>query len=180
MLLYWQFQLAFAKPYGQGLLHQWSGHSPNLNLIENWWRPTPNLILFHSYFNASHSIPFHSIPISRSHSNLTLLFCSVIALKRIDRFWCAWCQSLAFFKLYMIHVKKSKIDQEKAELWVLGVSRLQMPDFPTPILATCLILTSYIRSVIAPKRIDRFWCVWCQSLAFSKLYMMHIKTSKIE
>jgi hypothetical protein len=35
LLLPWQFQLrlAFAKPYGHGLLHQWPGHTPNLNLI---------------------------------------------------------------------------------------------------------------------------------------------------
>ena len=57
MILSWEFQLAFAKPYGQGLLHQWPGHSPNLNLFENWWRPIPFLILFHSYFNAFHLKP---------------------------------------------------------------------------------------------------------------------------
>ena len=174
---------------------------------------------------------------------LTSCLQSVIAPKRIDRFWCAWCQSLAFFKLYMIHVKKSKINQEKLELWGVGcqsppdawfshsnfghlskkchssqtsppismrlvaftcifealsdtcqkfknrsrksevmglkrtaffVRRLKKCDFPIPILTTCL------QSVIAPKRIDRFWCAWCQSLAFSKLYMIHIKKSKIE
>ena len=47
--------------------------------------------------------------------------------------------------------------------------RLKKFYFPIPILTTCL------QSVIAPKRIDRFWCAWCQSLAFSKLYMIHIK-----
>ena len=51
---------------------------------------------------------------------LTSCLQSVIAPKRIDRFWFAWCQLLAFFKLYMIHVRKSKIDQEKAELWGAG------------------------------------------------------------
>ena len=54
---------------------------------------------------------YFSIPI------LTTCLQSVIAPKRIDRFWCAWCQSLAFSKLYMIHNKKSKIEQEIAELW---------------------------------------------------------------
>ena len=46
---------------------------------------------------------------------------SVIPPERIDQFWCAWCQSLAFFKLYMIHVKKLKIDQEKPKLWSVEV-----------------------------------------------------------
>ena len=116
MLLSWEFQLAFAKPYGQGLLHQWPGHSPNLKLIENWRRPIPILILFHSYFNAFHSIPFHS-HFTASIQIWPCCLWSVLAPKRIDRFWFAWCQSLAFFKLYMIHVKKSKIDQETAKLW---------------------------------------------------------------
>ena len=70
--------------------------------------------------------------------------------------------------------------KKKPSYGVLGVSSLQMPDFPTPILATCLILTSYIQSVIAPKQIDRFWCAWCQLLAFFKLYMIHFKKSKID
>ena len=48
---------------------------------------------------------------------LTSCLQSVIAPKRIERFWRAWCQLLASFKLYMIHVKKSKIDQEKAKIW---------------------------------------------------------------
>ena len=51
---------------------------------------------------------------------LTSCLQSVIGPKWMDRFWCAWCQSLAFFKLYMIHVKKSKINQEKVELWAVG------------------------------------------------------------
>ena len=54
------------------------------------------------------------------------------------------------------------------------VFRLKKSAFPIPILTSCL------RSVIAPKWIDRFWCAWCQSLAFSKHYMIHIKKSKIE
>ena len=160
---------------------------------------------------------------------LTSYLRSVIAPKRIDRFWCAWCQSLAFFKLYMIHVKKSKIDQEKAELWGVGcqsppdawfshsnfghlskkchssqtsppismrlvaftcifealsdtcqkfknrsrksevmglkrtaffVRRLKKCDFPIPILTTCL------QSVIASKRINRFWCACVNRLHF--------------
>lgn len=41
----------------------------------------------------------------------------VIAPKQNDRFLWGWWHSLAFLKLYMIFVKKSKIDQEKAELW---------------------------------------------------------------
>ena len=57
---------------------------------------------------------------------------------------------------------------------MLGISHLQMPDFPPPMLATCLI------SVIAPKRVDQFLCSWWQSLAFLRLYMIHIKKSKIE
>ena len=54
------------------------------------------------------------------------------------------------------------------------VRRLKKLDFPIPILTNCL------QSVIAPKRINRFWGAWCQSLAFSKLYIIHIKKSKIE
>ena len=45
---------------------------------------------------------------------------SVMAPKQTERFGCAWCQSLAFFKLYMIHVKKLNIDQEKAKLLGVG------------------------------------------------------------
>jgi hypothetical protein len=40
-----------------------------------------------------------------------------MAPKQVDQFLCGWCQSLAFFKLYMIHVKKQKIDQDKAKSW---------------------------------------------------------------
>ena len=54
------------------------------------------------------------IPILTSHLR------SVIASKRINQFLRVWCQLLAFSKLYMIHVKKSKIDQEKNELWGVG------------------------------------------------------------
>ena len=81
---------------------------------------------------------------------------------------------LAFFKFYVINVKKLKIAQKKPGYGVLGVSRPQIPDFPPPMLATCLI------SVIAPKRVDRFVCGWWHLLAFLKLYMIHIKKSKIE
>ena len=49
---------------------------------------------------------------------------TVLPLKQVDRFLCGWWQLLAFFKLYRIHVKKSKIDQEEAELW--GVEDLCM------------------------------------------------------
>ena len=52
---------------------------------------------------------------------LTPCLWSVIASKRVDRFLCGWRQSLAFSKHYMIHVKKSKIDWEKAKLWGLEV-----------------------------------------------------------
>ena len=104
---------------------------------------------------------------------LTSCLQSVIASKWIDRFWCAWFQLLAFFKLYVIHVKKSNIARKKPSYGVLGVSRLQMPDFPPPILVTCLI------SVIAPKWNDRVCCGWWHSLAFLKLYMIRIKKSKI-
>ena len=153
------------------------------------------------------------------------------------------CIFQALYESYnMIHVRKSKIDQEKAELWGVGcqsppdawfshsnvghlskkchssqttwpivmrleafacifevlydtcqkfqnwprksrvmglkrtaffVRRLKKFDFPIPILTTCL------QSVLAPKRNDRFWCAWCQSLAFLKLYMIHIKKSII-
>ena len=57
---------------------------------------------------------------------------------------------------------------------MLGVSRLKIPDFPTSILASCL------RSVIAPKQVDRFLCGWWHSLAFLKLYMIHVKKLKID
>ena len=40
---------------------------------------------------------------------------------------------------------------------------------PIPILTTCL------RSSIAPKWVNWFLCGWCQSLSFLKFYMMHIK-----
>ena len=106
--LSWQFQLTFAKPYGQGLLHQWPGHSPNLNLIENCSRPVQILISFHAHFILFHFFPFHSITIPPHIPILTTCLWSDIASKRIDRFWCSWCQSLAFSKLYMIHIKKIK------------------------------------------------------------------------
>ena len=54
------------------------------------------------------------------------------------------------------------------------VRRLKKFDFPIPILITCLW------SVLAPKQIDRFWCAWCQLLAFFKLYMIHVKKLKID
>ena len=111
MLLSWQFQLAFAKHYGRGLLHQYPGHSPNLNLIENCWRPVPILIPFHPHFFSFHFIPFHSIPMPLPILIQTTCLWSVTAPKRIDQFRCDWPQSLAFFKLYMIHVKIFKIDQ---------------------------------------------------------------------
>ena len=117
MLLSWEFQLAFSKPYGQRLLHQWPGHSPNLNLFENWWRSIPFLIQFYSYFDAFHSIPFQSSHFTVSFQFWPCCLWSVITPKQIDRFWHSWCQSLAFFKLFRIHVQKQKIDQEKAKLW---------------------------------------------------------------
>ena len=99
---------------------------------------------------------------------------SVIAPKQVDRFLCSLKHLLAFLKLYMIHVKNSEIDQIKPSYGVLGVSRLQMPDFPTPISTTCLW------SIIAPKRIDWFLCDWWHLLAFLKLYMIHVNRSKID
>ena len=57
--------------------------------------------------------------------------------------------------------KKQIMEWKRTEFFV---RRLQKSDFPIPILISCL------QSVIAPKRIDRFWCAWCQSLAFFKLY----------
>ena len=79
----------------------------------------------------------------------------VLASKRVDRILSGWWHLLAFFKLYMKHFQKSKIDQEKADLWgereirfLCAASRgLHCP---------CPILTSRLQSVIAPKRIDRF------------------------
>ena len=104
---------------------------------------------------------------------------SVIAPKQVDRFLCGWWHSLAFLKLYMTHVKKSKIDQKKSRVmgWnrnAFFVCRLKKSAFPTPILATCL------KSVIAPKRVDRFLCGWWHSLEFLKFYMIHVKKSKID
>ena len=52
------------------------------------------------------------------------------------------------------------------------VRHLKKFDFPIPILTTCL------QSVIAPKRINRFWCGWWQSLAFLKLYYATQKKRK--
>ena len=57
---------------------------------------------------------------------------------------------------------------------MLGVSHLQMPDFPTPILATCL------KIVLASKRVDRILSGWWHLLAFFKLYMKHFQKSKID
>ena len=54
------------------------------------------------------------------------------------------------------------------------MKREWMPDFPTPILATCL------KSVLTPKRFDQFLPGWWHSLAFLKLYMIHVKISKID
>ena len=67
-----------------------------------------------------------------------------------------------------------RLIKKKQSYGVLGVSHLQMPDFPTPILATCP------RSVIAPKQVDRFLCGWWHLLALLKLYMIHVKKSKID
>ena len=64
--------------------------------------------------------------------------------------------------------------KKKPSYVVLGVSRLKIPDFPTSILASSL------RSVIAPKQNDRFLWGWWHSLAFLKLYMIHVKKSKID
>ena len=74
---------------------------------------------------------------------LTCCLWSVLAPKRIDRFEFAW--SLAFFQFYMIHVKKSKIDQEKAKLWgIKNCSTLSAPHCkehpPLPLPATWLPL----------------------------------------
>ena len=71
MLLSWQFQLAFAKHYGRGLLHWYPGHSPIVNLIENCWvlKACSNSNSISSPF---HFIPFHPIPFyshATSHSN---------------------------------------------------------------------------------------------------------------
>ena len=61
-----------------------------------------------------------------------------------------------------------KLIKKKPSYGVLGVSRLQMPDFPTPILAT------YVRSVIAPKQVNQFLWGWWHLLAFLNLYMIHV------
>ena len=54
--------------------------------------------------------------------------------------------------------RKSRVMEWKRTAFF--VRHLKKSDFPIPILTSCL------QSVIAPKRIDRFWCAWCQSLAF--------------
>ena len=168
-------------------------------------------------------MPYFPTPI------LTTCIKSILTPKWVDQFLSGWWHSLAFLKLYMIHVKELKIDQEKPELWGVGsqsppdawfshsnfghlskkwsstqmglpiliwlvafacifeaiydksqkiknqsrksrvmewkrtaffVRHLKKSDFPIPILISCL------QSVIAPKRIDHFWCAWCQLLAF--------------
>ena len=63
--------------------------------------------------------------------------------------------------------------KKKPSYGVLGVGGLQMPDFPTPILAT------FLNSVQTPKWVDRFLSGWWHLLAFLKLYMIRIKKSKI-
>ena len=80
-----------------------------------------------------------------------------MAPKQIDRFCYAWCQSLAFFKLYMLHVNSLNIDQEKAMLWGIGC---QSP----PILPTCL------KSVLAPKWVDQFFWLVTFAFIFKALY----------
>ena len=70
--------------------------------------------------------------------------------------------------------RNQRLIKTKPSYGVLGVSHLQMADFPTPILATCL------KSVLAPKGVDRFLSGWWHLLAFLKLYMVHVKKSKID
>ena len=103
---------------------------------------------------------------------------SVLAPKQVNQFLPHWWHWLAFLKLYMIHAKKIKNRSRKSQVmrWkrtAFFVGSLKKSEFPIP------ILTSGLQSVIAPKRIDRFWCARCQSLAFFKLYMIHFKKSKI-
>ena len=50
----------------------------------------------------------------------------------------------------------------------IGKSKLKLPEQQHP-----QKMTTFLQSVIAPKRIDRFWCAWCQLLAFFKLYKIH-------
>ena len=66
-------------------------------------------------------VPFYPIPFPFHFSFQFWPCClwSVIAPKLIDQFWCAWCQSLAFFQLYMIHLKKIKNRSRKSQ--VMGV-----------------------------------------------------------
>ena len=88
---------------------------------------------------------------------------SVLAPKQVNQFLPHWWHWLAFLKLYMIHAKKIKNRSRKSQVmrWkrtAFFVGSLKKSEFPIP------ILTSGLQSVIAPKRIDRFWCAWCQSL----------------
>ena len=102
---------------------------------------------------------------------------SVIAPKRVDWFLCSWWYSLAFLMLFMIHVKKSKIDEEKTKLWGKRELRFCVPpqkvSFPFQFWPL-FFEVSCLRGLIAPKQIDRFLYAWCQSLASSKLYMIHV------
>ena len=84
---------------------------------------------------------------------LTTCLQSVIASKRINQFWCAWCQSLAFSKLYMIHIKKSKIDQERAKLWGIEVRFLcTRATFKcTTGCTVCLILQLFMSRHMSPR-----------------------------
>ena len=74
----------------------------------------------------------------------------VLAPKWVDQILSGWWHLLAFLKFYMIHVKKSKIDQEKAELW--GEREMRFLCAASRSLhCPCPILTSCPQSVIAPK-----------------------------
>ena len=56
--------------------------------------------------------------------------------------------------------KNQRSIKTKPSYGVLAISRLWMPDFPTPILATCL------KGVLAPKRVDWLLFGWWHLLAF--------------
>ena len=109
MLPPWQFQfrLAFPKHYGHWTAGPMARALPQLELDWKLLKACSNSNSIPSLF---HSIPFYSISFPFPIPILTTCLWSVINPKNIDQFLCNWCQSLAFFRLNIIHVKKSKID----------------------------------------------------------------------
>ena len=114
MLLPWQFQLglAFAKAYGQELLHHWPGLFPNLSLIENCLRSVLILIFisFRFDFIPFYPIPFHSYSTSNSNFDHLSLKCHSSQTNRpiLMCFVSIACNFQALYDTYKKNQKSSK------------------------------------------------------------------------